>query len=147
MNRKTHQLLNDVDRAIIRLRGVYSAWPKKHGISYNEMLVLYTIRDNGYCTQKMICDSYLIPKQTINNVIGGMLKNGYLCDSAENGAGREKAYIFTDKGTAYAKPLLSSINTVEERAVKAMGYEKIQLMTELLCEYDRVLGNALTDEV
>jgi DNA-binding MarR family transcriptional regulator len=74
MNQKTHQLLNDVNRAIIKFRGVYSAWSKKHGISYNEMLVLYTIRDNGYCTQKMIGDSYLLPKQTINNVIIGMLK-------------------------------------------------------------------------
>ncbi|MBE6851818.1 MAG: MarR family transcriptional regulator, partial [Ruminococcus sp.] len=44
MNQKTHQLLNDVNRAIIKFRGVYSAWSKKHGISYNEMLVLYTIR-------------------------------------------------------------------------------------------------------
>ena len=112
MNKTTHQLLNDVNRAIIKFRGVYSTWSKKHDISYNEMLVLYTIRDNGYCTQKMICDSYLLPKQTINNVIGGMLKNGYLCDSPENSTGREKAYIFTDKGTAYAKPLLSSI-TIE----------------------------------
>ena len=59
MNKKTHQLLNDVDRAIIRLRGVYSAWSKKHGISYNEMLVLYTIRDNGYCTQKITSLLYM----------------------------------------------------------------------------------------
>ena len=147
MNRKTHQLLNDVDRAVIRFRGVYSAWSKKHGISYNEMLVLYTIRDNGYCTQKMICDSYLLPKQTINNVINSMLKNGYLCDNPENSSGREKAYVFTRKGKMYAKPLLDSINKVEEKAVKKMGYEKIRLMTELLCEYDRVLGNALKDEV
>ena len=146
MNQKTHHLLNDVNRAIIKFRGVYSVWSKKHGISYNEMLVLYTIRDNGYCTQKMICDSYLLPKQTINNVIIGMLKNGYLSDSPENSTGREKAYIFTDKGTKYAKPLLASINAVEEKAVAEMGYEKIRLMTELVREYDNVLNKALAEE-
>ena len=147
MNKQTHKLLDEVNRAIIKFRGVYSSWSKKHGISYNEMLVLYTIRDNGYCTQKMICDSYLLPKQTINNVINSMLKNGYLCDNPENSSGREKAYGFTHKGKMYAKPLLDSINKVEEKAVKEMGYEKIRLMTELICEYDRVLGNALKDEV
>ena len=46
------KLLGDINRAVIQFRGVYSAWSKKHGISYNEMLVLYTIRDNGFCTQK-----------------------------------------------------------------------------------------------
>ncbi len=45
MNSQTLKLLQDVNRAIIKFRGVYSAWSKKHGISYNEMLVLYTIRD------------------------------------------------------------------------------------------------------
>ena len=75
-----------------------------------------------------------------------MLKNGYLCDSPENSTGREKAYIFTDKGTMYAKPLLASINTVEEKAVAEMGYEKIRLMTELVCEYDNVLNKALAEE-
>lgn len=41
----------------------------------------------------MICDSYLIPKQTINNVMSGVLKNGYICDSAENGIGRGKEFV------------------------------------------------------
>lgn len=146
MDKQTHKLLDEVNRAIIKFRGVYSAWSKKHNISYNEMLVLYTIRDNGFCTQKMICESYLLPKQTVNNVIGGMLKNGYLCGSVENSSGKEKAYVFTQKGRDYSAPLLASINEVEEKAVRTMGYEKIRLMTELVCEYDSVLNNALAEE-
>ena len=73
---KTRQWLDTINRAIVQFRGIYSAWSASHGISYNEMLVLYTIRDQGYCTQKQICDSYLLPRQTINHVIAAMRQAG-----------------------------------------------------------------------
>lgn len=146
MNSQTLKLLQDVNRAIIKFRGVYSAWSKKHGISYNEMLVLYTIRDNGFCTQKQICDSYLLPKQTIHNVISAMCKNGLLCESSENSAGRKKAFTFTDKGKTYVASLLDSIGKLEEKAVMTMGAEKIRQMTALVCEYDGFLMAALEKE-
>lgn len=67
MDQQTKALWDQITRAIIKYRGIYAAWSKKHGISYNEMLVFYTIRDDGFCTQKQICDSYLLPRQTINH--------------------------------------------------------------------------------
>lgn len=47
MKSETLKLLNDINSAIIKFRGIYSAWSYEHGISYNEMLVLYTIREQG----------------------------------------------------------------------------------------------------
>ena len=69
MDRESLKLLADINRAVIQFRGLYAAWSKEHGISYHELLVLYTIRDQGFCTQKQICDSYLLPRQTMNHVI------------------------------------------------------------------------------
>ena len=147
MEIEIQQLMNDVNRAIIKFRGVYSSWSKKHGVSYNEMLVLYTIRDNGFCTQKQICENYLLPKQTVNHVITSMLKEGLLCDSQENSSGREKAYVFTPKGEEYAAPLLASLGKVEEQAAASMGIRKIRQMTALICEYDSVLASALEEDM
>lgn len=146
MNKQTHELLDNVNRAVIKIRGVYSSWSKKHSIGYNEMLVLYTLRDNGFCSQKMICDSYLLPKQTVNNVIKEMVKDGRLIASPENNSGREKAYVLSEKGGEYAKPLLASLNRLEEKAVKTMNHERIQLMTKLLFEYNGVLNAALAED-
>lgn len=146
MNKQTHELLDNVNRAVIKVRGVYSSWSKKHGIGYNEMLVLYTLRDNGFCSQKMICDCYLLPKQTVNNVIMGMAKDGRLIASPENDSGREKAYVLSEKGREYAKPLLASLNRFEEKAVRTMDRERIRLMTELLLEYNGVLNAALAED-
>jgi len=144
MDKNTLSLLNDVNRAIIKFRGIYSQWSNAHGISYNEMLVLYTIREKGFCTQKQICDSYLLPRQTMNNVITGMRENGLLELSPENSVGREKAFVLTEKGEAYAQPLLDSMNSFEEQAVALLGDEKLAALTALMLEYDQALGQAIS---
>ena len=143
MDTRTKILMDGINRAIIKFRGVYSAWSKKHGISYNEMLVLYTIRDEGFCTQKQICDSYLLPRQTMNHVFFKMCESELLEVSSEFGPGREKAFILTEKGQDYARPFIDSLSRVEERAAELMGSDKIRAMTELVREYDRCLAAAL----
>lgn len=76
-----------------------------HGISYNEMPVLYTLREKGLCTQKQICDNHHQPRQTMNNVISCMQESGVLSHSPQNCTGREKAYVSTAKGEVYVCPL------------------------------------------
>ena len=143
MDQHTLQLLNDVNRAIIKFRGIYSAWSSEHNISYHEMLVFYTIREKGFCTQKQICDSYLLPRQTINNVITALRRDGVLEVNEKNSAGREKAFVLTQKGADYAQPLIDAMNTVESRAVELLGPEKLEVLTALMLEYDQALNRAL----
>lgn len=140
---KTRQWLDTINRAIVQFRGIYSAWSASHGISYNEMLVLYTIRDQGYCTQKQICDSYLLPRQTINHVIAAMRQAGLLEYSRLRSVGREKAFVLTQKGKAYAAPFLQSLEEGETAALTALGPAKLRTLSELLLEYDRALKDAL----
>ena len=145
MEQQTKELWDRINRAIIKFRGVYAAWSKKHEISYNEMLVFYTIRDNGFCTQKQICDSYLLPRQTMNHVFTKLYAGGIIEASSEYSIGREKAFILTDKGRAYAAPLIDSLNRVEEKAIELMSEERIRAMTELVQEFDFALNSALEE--
>ena len=145
MDRESLHLINDVNKAIIQCRGVYSAWSSAHGISYHEMLVLYTIREYGYCTQKLICDSYILPKQTIHNTISAMRENGTLVYDAEKSRGREKAFVLTEKGRAYAAELLRSLGVIEEHALAELGKEKLRTLTELLFTFDSALNTALEE--
>ena len=143
INSDIAELSSELNCAVIKYRGVYSAWSKSHGVSYNEMLVIYTVQDNGYCTQKQISESYLLPKQTVNNVFVSMIKNGMLTESPEQNNGREKAYILTKKGEETAAPLLASISEVEKRAALAMGIKKLTQLTALMTEYDELFKTAL----
>ena len=145
MDLKTKELWDHINRAIIKFRGVYAAWSKKHEISYNEMLVFYTIRDNNFCTQKQICDSYLLPRQTMNHVFAKLCTDGIIEVSSEHSVGREKAFVLTEKGRIYVAPLIESLNRVEEKAIESMGEERIRVMTELVQEFDHALNSALEE--
>ena len=146
MEYKIQKLYDQVNQAIIRCRGVYSMWAKNNNVSYNRMLVLYTIREFGFCTQKQICDSYLLPRQTVNHVITEMRKEGILAVSEEMSRGKEKALVLTESGEEYSERLLHSLSLMEERAAAQLGAERIRMMTELFMEYDRVLEDALEEE-
>ena len=37
-----------------------------YNISYNEMLVLYTLREFDFCTQRQIYDNYMLPRQALS---------------------------------------------------------------------------------
>ncbi len=145
MQNEALKLLGEINRGVIKFRGVYSAWSKKHGISYNEMLVLYTIRDNGFCTQKQICDSYLLPRQTMNNVIANMRERELLTVSKENSIGKEKAFVLTEKGKTYAEPLLQSLSKIEIQAIENIGFENIQSMAQAVMTFDNALTQAMED--
>lgn len=147
MQNEALKLLGTINHAVIKFRGVYSTWSKKHGISYNEMLVLYTIRDNGFCTQKQICDSYLLPRQTMNNVIRNMREQGLLAISSENCVGREKAFVLTDEGKAYATPLLASLSQIEKQAIELIGYKNIRSMAEAVMTFDDALNKAMEENI
>ena len=145
MDIQTQCLHNEVNKGIIKCRGVYSLWCKKHNISYNKMLVFYTIREYGFCTQKQICDNYLLPRQTMNNVITNMCNEGLLEVSNLKSKGKEKAFVLTDKGIEYSKEVIESLNNMEERATEIMGREKISEMIKLVFEYDLAIARALEE--
>ncbi len=135
-----------VNRAIIACRGIYAAWAGAHGIGYHRMLVLYTIRELGYCTQKGMCDSYLLPRQTMHNVICAMREEGLLEQSAEHSRGREKAFVLTAAGKDYAAVFLADIGKMEERAAKNFGEENFDKLIDLMTRYDEALFSALEAE-
>ena len=145
MTNQNFTLLNNVNRAIIKFRGIYSLWSSTFGISYHEMLVLYTIREHGFCTQKQICDSYLLPRQTMNNVITGLRNQGILEVNPALNIGREKAFVLTEYGTAHTASLLKSMNDFESRAVELLGAEKLEELTSLMLEYDQALSQVLKE--
>lgn len=145
MDQELLKLLADINFGVIKFRGLYASWAKKYKISYHEMLVLYTIRDQGFCTQKQICDSYLIPRQTINHVILELRKRGLLELSPPHCVGREKAFVLSEAGREYAAPLLEALNQMETQAIGALGEEKVHSMVELVCAYDQALQSAMDE--
>ena len=138
-------IINELNKAIIKVRGTYSLWSGLHNISYNEMLVLYTIREYGFCTQKQICDDYLLPRQTIHNVISKMRKENILCPEPRRHIGREKAFVLTEYGKEYAEKFISSLSEMETHAISLTGMQKLEELLQLLSEHEQALRLAMKE--
>lgn len=143
MDQESLKLLSEINRAIIHFRGLYAAWAKEHGISYHELLVLYTIREQGFCTQKQICDSYLLPRQTMNHVFLDLRKRGLLELNSAHCMGREKAFVLSPQGEQYAQPLIAALNQVELEALETFGKPALQAMIGDVLSYAQALETAM----
>lgn len=145
MDQESLKLLAEINRAIIQFRGLYAAWSKEHGISYHELLVLYTVRDQGFCTQKQICDSYLLPRQTMNHVFLDLRERGLLEQSCEHCIGREKVFVLSEQGKRYAQPLLDVLNRVELQTLEVLGEKNVRSMVKDVLAYDQALESAMKE--
>lgn len=57
---------------------IYDYYARSVGISYTTLFVLNLISQHEVCTQKIICERTMLPKQTVNNVIKKLTEQGYL---------------------------------------------------------------------
>ena len=128
----TERLYTLVGRNIQRLR-------QQAGITQEELAGAL------YCTQKQICDQYLLPRQTINHVINALRDQGILREQVSLAPGREKAFVLTERGESYMGPFLASMNAMETRAVLRMGPEKLAELTDLMEQYSQALRKAMEE--
>lgn len=143
MNIEIKKLLNEVNLSIIKIRGAYAVWCKKHGVNYHEMLVWYSLYYNEHCTQRQICDNYLLPKQTVHNIICRLKSAGYI--ELKSGDTREKEIVLTENGKIYAEGIMSPLMQFENNCVCKMGADSLKTMVSLNSDYGKILEEQLKD--
>ena len=125
---------------------IYEDYARKAGISYNSLYILNAILYTENCTQKLICEKTLLPKQTVNNVITSFLKNGYieLREFPENR--RIKTIHLTEKGMEYAETLIPHIHEADCKAMRALSEEQQDMLLELMDIYVSTFRKAMLNE-
>lgn len=115
--------------------GLYRQLAKRLGVGYNTLAVLYCIYFHGQCTQKMIGESWWLPKQTVNNLTQEMLGKGWLEQVDDTSQGRGKLLRFTAEGRAFAEPIVQAVMRAEQAAFTTLGDESCQAMLGFTARY------------
>lgn len=144
MNEEIRLLMSNVNTSIIQIRAAYAMWAKVHGLNYHEVLIFYAMRDNEECTQKKIADSYRLPKQTVNNIITSLKKDGYLTLIPVRKNAKEKILALTESGEAYYRSIMEPILEFETLASEKMGKEEIRQMTALAIKFGQILEESIS---
>ena len=128
------------------LSTIYEDYARKVGISYNSLYILNAIQQIENCTQKQICEKTLLPKQTVNNVVTGFYKSGYieLREFPENR--RIKTIHLTEKGEQYANTLIPHIHQADKQAMQSLTEVQQDALLQLMDQYVKVFRKAMLGE-
>lgn len=115
---------------------LYEKWSKQRGITYNTVLALCTLLSNQeHCTQKMICEQWGLPKQTVNTILKDFEKKGYVSLTSLPSDKRNKRILLTDVGRDYANEISVALNNLDSYAAEKMGLENMKNLNDSLTLY------------
>lgn len=108
---------------------VYEKLAKIHGLTSSTLFVLYMIYKNqGQCTQRLICEKLFLPKQTVNTILDSFERKGYILRQVADFDKRNKYILLTESGKHYAESVLMDMFHMEETAFANMTTEERQAM-------------------
>ncbi|WZL80334.1 helix-turn-helix domain-containing protein [Vallitaleaceae bacterium 9-2] len=123
MSKQIKHQIKAVTTAMSRTNELYGYWAKKEGLNYNSLAILDAINTSEICTQKKICDEWLIPKQTVNTICKELLENRYIYFEENSADKRSKIIKLTTDGQNYVDGLLGGLYQIEEKVMEKMGKE------------------------
>lgn len=125
--------LDQIGDVSTKMLASYEIFAKNHQLSGNELAIFYALWVNEFRTQKQIADEFLLAKQTINTLCKRFETDGLITSKVSKNDKREKIIYLTDKGKAFAKPIVEKLLNQEKQIADEFGGERISL---LLSEFE-----------
>lgn len=122
---------------------IYEDYARSVDIPYTTLYILSYIARNEGCTQKAICEKTFLPKQTVNSVITGFYKKGWVTLVEDKNDRRTKLISLTEEGRAYAQKVIPQISSAEREAMGSLTEEQRSSLLEGM----RIYGKAFRAEM
>lgn len=132
-----------MNKALSRINGLYQKWYQTKELNIYLIQTLTALFMEPTLSQKEISDKYQIPRQTVNNAIQALKKEGYVELFQDGNDKRWKKILFTEEGQKYAEETILPLLTLDQRIAERMGTTKYHQLICLLQEY----GNCLELEM
>lgn len=114
---KNREAIDQINRCMNRIDGLYYMASRKLGVKDNTLLLFYVLNDGKVHSQKEICEEWLIPRTTINTVVKEAVNKGYVRLEHSDHT-REKTIMLTEAGKTYADRLLQKVFAAEEQVLE-----------------------------
>ena len=117
------------------LNAVYEDYARRKEIPYTNLYILDIISKTEGCTQKLICERTLLPRQTVNTIVTTFYKSGWIELRETPEDRRVKTIHLTPSGLVYAGTVIPQIHAAEKEAMKALSEEQQSALLEALRVY------------
>lgn len=118
---------------------MYEEYAHKNGLTYMSLYILETIYEQNICTQKLISEITLYPKQTVNMVIRSFLQKGWVELKQDESDRRNKYIRLTENGEAFAKQVIEPYWNAIGDAFGELGNEERKIMVQALNTFSHSL--------
>lgn len=145
MEQSTQQQIEQFHTQIKEFISVYRDAAAKHSISENEFWVWQTlISESGEHTQQELCNTWSLPKQTVNSIIAHMILKKYARLERKPGV-KYKIIRLTEEGRKYGQALIDPIRQAEQRAFLQMSAQEFEQLIANLQKYIGIIRYELAN--
>ena len=115
-----------------RQMALYDEYSKKHGMLLNTLLITNVLfyAKNGM-TQREISARTFLSKQTVNLIVGKLLRKECVTVTPSDDNGREKLVRMTEAGTRFCEKVVRHITWAEDTAMSMLTSEEQQTLIAL----------------
>ncbi len=139
-NDEIHLQLKELNTILKETDAIYSKLARQIGLSDCGFWLMYSIREaDGKCTQRELCDQWIMSKQTVNSALKNLEKNGYITLTSSEMDKRSKYIKLTDKGIHFAKETIDIVFKLEQLAFQKMSPTERATMIKTAQKYQELL--------
>lgn len=125
------------------IESVYENYAKSVGMTYTSMYIFNLIAITNDCTQSLLCEKTLLPKQTVNVAVTQFFKQGLIELREVLEDRRNKTIHLTKKGKNFSKKYVNHIMNCERKAMDSMTKEQSEQLIQSMKKYEEVFRNEL----
>lgn len=146
MDEQVKRQIDVINQHIKELNSLYHIAAVKSGISDGEVCVwsILLTTDKEY-SQQDLCEFLFLPKQTINSIISGLVKKGYIFLEHVPGTRNRKVIRLSEEGRNYGEENIMWIFEAEQHAMEDADPHEIRTLISMLEKYIHKLKRELTD--
>ncbi len=136
MDNSTKNKIDIINQRIKEMNALYHMAAMKSNISDGEVSIWSTILNtNEEYSQQDLCEILSLPKQTVNSLISGMVKKGFVYLEHVPGTRNRKVIRLTEEGKQYGSEKVNWIFEAEQRAMEDTDPEAVQAYAKMLEKY------------
>lgn len=139
----THAQIHALNKLYYKIIGLYDRLDNALGINPHLYKVLHGLVVSDLHTQKDIAQSYEMPKQTINNVILSLQKQGFVEVQTSPTDKREKLIYLTQSGTKYAQDFIVQYTDFEREIYQRLGTQKLEKLIAIYADFEVAFSEVL----
>lgn len=128
-------------KTLYKIDGFYTEFAKSGNVKPNLLWIMYALNDGKAHSQKEICDSWDLPRSTVNTIVKELESENIVELVQIKGEKRELSIVLTKDGQKYADSLLKDLYDLE-----AAAYDKMQSDAEILLNKFEKLAGVLNKE-